>query len=137
MTRIRADELLYPAIFFDSYHFRIWRYSQSAGCLGRCGLLVDAAARCYRVIGDEHPFVKNGRWLSRDERRRVEYRGSTLLCEGKPFVMSVEELLHKIVWAVSARGHFESPEGFGLPPGLESATTVAELLDLLPNVMGV
>lgn len=137
VIRVRADALLYPAIFFGSRHIRIWRDSESAGYLEGSGLLVDAGARCYRLIGSEDPFMKDGRWLSRDARRRVEYRGLTLLCDGESFVTSVEDLKRKIVWLVSARGHFESPEGFGLPAGLETASTVATLLNMLPNIMVV
>ena len=84
------------------------------------GPLVDGAARCYRVISAENPFFKDGRWLTRDERRL----GKTLICEGEPFSTSLDELRRKIVWLVSARGHFESEAGFGLPADVDTASTV-------------
>lgn len=136
MTRVRADDLLYPAIFFFADGFRIWQDPRSVMCEG-AGLLVDGDARCYRVIRAEDPFFKEGRLLTRDERRRLEYQGETLVCEGEPFSTSLDELRKKIVWLVSARGHFESAAGFGLPPDLDAANTVSELLEALGKTRNV
>ena len=133
MTRVRADDLLYPAIFFYEDRFRICKDSRSVVCEGG-GLLVDGAARCYRVISAENPFFKDGRWLTRDERRRVTDLGKTLLCEGEPFSTSLDELRRKIVWLVSARGHFESAAGFGLPADVDTASTVYELLEIMAGL---
>lgn len=130
MTRVRVDDLLYPAIFLFKDGFRIWRNSRSVRC-EEAGLLVDGAMRCYRVVSAESPFIKDGRPLTRDERRRITDLSDTLVCEGEPFSMSLDELREKIVWLVSARGHFESAAGFGLGTDVETASTVSELLEVI------
>ena len=53
----------------------------------------------------------------------VHYRGD-------PVQLSVEDVRKKIVWLVSARGHFEVPQGL---PDLSRAESVAELFGVLLN----
>jgi hypothetical protein len=54
------------------------------------------------------------------------------VCEGEPWTMSVDDVLQRIVWVVSARGAFENPSGFGLPASATTATSMWELFEMLP-----
>ena len=138
MIRVRADDLLFPVIFFSQNGFVVWRDSRSVMPFGS-GQLVDREGRCYTVVGADDPFSEAVRRLARDDRRRLtpdEWRTirdqcSTLVCEGQPFPISVDKVREKIVFLVSARRHFESPTGFGLPPALATSSTVWELLEVL------
>jgi hypothetical protein len=139
MIRVRADDLLFPVIFFSQNGFVVWRDSRSVIAF-RSGQLVDREGRCYTVVGADDPFSETNLRATLDERRRLtpdEWRRtirdqrSTLVCEGEPVSTSVHRVREKIVFLVSAQGHFESPTGFGLPPALATATTVWELLEVL------
>ena len=127
MTEIRADALRYPVIFFwddpGILDFEIWRETTSLGSRGK-GVLVDRDAVCFRVIRAEVV----GLHLPRAE-RLLTYQGETLFCDGEPFLTSVDKVREKIVWLVSARGHFERPQG--LPCAVDDATGMWELLEAM------
>lgn len=143
LTHIRAEDLEYPVLFIQKGGFDVWSHSGSARSVvdllqsrrqdttDGIGLLVDCQGRSYNVVDAEDALVQNGRYLSRDERRRLTYTGITLICEGETSSVSVDEARRRIAWIVSARGHFESATGFGLPTGFSSADSVAELLQVM------
>lgn len=129
MIRVRSDDVAYPAVFIFQNHFKIVQGSRSLS--GMPGLLVDRDGRCYRVIGADSPRFRDGRSLTRAERRAITDAGVTLVCEGEPFSTTAGELRQTVVSLVSARGHFESRFGFGLPAAVGTASTVYELLEVL------
>ena len=71
------------------------------------------------------------RSLPAERRRRIqEWENSPTYVHYKedPVQLSVDDVRMKIVWQVSARGHFEVPQGL---PDLSRAESVADLIDVL------
>ena len=121
--RISAADVSFPVVFLTDTGIRVWQDARRLVARPRDGLLIDREGRSYQVVRTEDPFVRDdGRW------------GVTLVCDGEPSTLTVEEVCQKLTataWRVSALGHFESPEGFGIPRWSSSVGSVAELLDSL------
>lgn len=140
VTHIGAEAFSYPLLFLQKDTFEIWR--DPADVATRCwvarrgrtsvmtGLLVSREGQSYRVIGVEETSLSEANYIQGHE-RRVNYRGVTFVCEGTASILSVDDLRQRIAWIVSARGHFESAEGFELPYGVASASSVSDLFDTL------
>ena len=104
---VRADELEYPVLFLDKDGPTV-RLQPPAGFRGQ-GLLVDRRGYAWKVLAYDH-------------------RTQQIACDGPSVQLTAEQVRQKVVWLVSARGHFESSMGFGLPPALQHADTVEQVI---------
>ena len=128
--RILSRELKYPVLIIK--RDRLLQICRDAESLtGReGGLFVDNLGFAYQVVAvDDSPLLR----APRAERRRLLQEGLEnypiyVHYTGAPVQLSVDDVREKIVWLVSARGHFELPQGL---PDLSRAQSVAELVDVL------
>ena len=104
---VRADELEYPVLFLQKDVFTV-RLAPPVGIASQ-GLLVDRRGLAWNV-------------LAYDDRTRQ------IACDGPSVQLTAEQVRQKVSWLVSARGHFESSVGFGLPAALQDAETVEQVI---------
>ena len=80
-----------------------------------------------------NPFYRYGQLLPRDERlvsAELPPAPPGLVCySGQPVQLSLDQVREKIVWLVSAIGHFEIPQG--LPSAISYVASIEELLSVL------
>ena len=138
LIRLRAEDCAYPVLFLRREWFEVWQYPASAGSAfsrtpstgDRLGQLVDRQGLTYNVVGAEETPEAAGGDATLVKRRR-SLPGVTLICDGEPHTTSVDALVKQLAWIVSARGHFESPQGFGFPIAVTLAATVEDLIEAL------
>ena len=104
---VRADELEFPVLFLHEYGL-IVRLEPPVH-IGGQGLLVDRRGYAWRVL-------------------HQDYGTQQIACDGPSVQLTAEQVRQKVVWLVSARGHFESSAGFGLPSALGYAETVEQVI---------
>jgi len=129
LRRISPHDLQYPVLIIRRHDWL--RICHDADSLGPPpGLFVDRQGLAYQVVAmDDSPLLR----APRPERRRMIQEvlanfPTYVHCRRAPVQLSVEDVRMKIVWLVSARGHFEVPQGL---PDLSRAESVAELFDVL------
>jgi hypothetical protein len=104
---VRDDELEYPVLFLQQDCFTV-RLAPPVSIASR-GLLVDRRGYAWNVLA-------------------YDDRTQQIACDGPSVQLTAEQVRQKVVWLVSARGHFESSNGFGLPPALKYAETVEQII---------
>jgi hypothetical protein len=135
---VDLSELMFPVLWMGESFFQVWHCREVApGFLwevaGRGSnkgpLIVDSRGRAFRL---------NGVVALEDDanrsRRRPPSPGVRLICE-ECGELTVDRVRRAIVGLVSSRGNFESPEDFGLPPRMDAADTIGELLEMLPSMI--
>ena len=132
--RISEQDLAYPVLWLLKDGYRVLR-SPVLLRLPKMGILVERHGLAHRVIAVEHPLIRDVRLVAPRERRHLFDTPVTFICEGEPWTMTVDDALRRIAWIVSACGQFESPSGFGLSANLATATSMWELLEMLPARM--
>ncbi len=129
--RIAPCDLRYPVLIIRRH--RLLDVFPTAESLtpGEAGLLVDTYGLAYQVEDvsrPDYPFLHG----TQAERRRPiqEWKNSPphVHYKGDPVQLSVDDVRMKIVWQVSARGHFEVPQGL---PDLSRAESVADVIAVL------
>jgi hypothetical protein len=140
---IYATDISYPALILHRSGFEVWSDSgrfDPASALGGAsregtseviGLLVDREGHTYRILEAEGALWRFPKQFARGERWASPDTLAKLICDYEPTTISVEELRRRIGSMVGAQGHFESPDGFGLPAATTRTTSVAELLTVL------
>jgi hypothetical protein len=139
---VYATDISYPALILHRTGLGVWSDStdfdpatalESASREGTSeliGLLVDSQGHTYRILEAEDACWRFPKQFTRGERWASPNTIAKLICDLEPTTISVEELRQRIGWMASAPGHFENPDGFGLPD-TTAATTVSELLTVL------
>ena len=110
---VRADGLEYPVLFLQQGFFTVC-LAPPLG-IARQGLLVDRRGHAWQVLDYDH-------------------RTQQIACDGPSVQLTAEQVRQKVVWLVSARGHFESSAGFGLPAALTHAETVEQVILMLTGM---
>ena len=104
---VRADELEYPILFLQKDVFTV-RLAPPLR-VGSQGLLVDRQGHAWKVLA-------------------YDVRTQRIACDGPSVQLTAQQVRQKVAWLVSARGHFESSAGFGLPAALKDAETVEQVI---------
>lgn len=104
---MRADELEYPVLFLQQGFFTV-SLAPPVGIASQ-GLLVDRRGHAWKILD-------------------YDVRTQQFACDGPSVQLTAEQVRQKVVWLVSARGHFESATGFGLSPALNYAETVEQVI---------
>lgn len=112
-TNVREDDLEYPLLFLDEYGFTV-RLEPPVRIVNK-GLLVDSRGHAWKILG-------------------YDLRTQRITCDGPSVQLTAEQVRQKVVWLVSARGHFESSSGFGLPAALNDADTVEQVILMLTGM---
>jgi hypothetical protein len=110
---VRSDELEYPVLFLQKDRFTV-RLAPPLG-IARQGLLVDRRGHAWQVLDYDH-------------------RTQQIASDGPSVELTTEQVRQKVVWLVSARGHFESSRGFGLPAALNHADSVEQVILMLTGM---
>jgi hypothetical protein len=134
LKRIAVTDLTYPVLWLWQDEFLISSDSKliPSALSRKPSRLVDRQGMAYRVVDIHSPWCPNGKLLRRAERRRLMERGvppEEVVYSGEPVLLSVDQVREKIIWLVSARGHFEMPQG--LPSSVSFAESVEDLLGVL------
>ena len=147
-----VDDLSFPALLVHPNGWVVWRDVRQAMADPRLlrlrgddrtilpgrrvqAWLVDASGTMHDIVEVEDARVDIMR-LPRAERvRAIESGGKAgtvrLVCAGSSRPATIEDVVNRIAWLVSARGHFENPGGFGLRADVASAYTFPDLFDAL------
>jgi hypothetical protein len=134
MRHVPLRELRFPVLYLGENHFAIWRSADRSPIRfmsashrlaeGATSMIVDSQGCALSVTGA----------MLVDPPGTPKRRAGTqvvLICDEQNIQLSVHDIRTRIIWLVSARGHFESPEGFGIPSDVESARTIQDLFDVL------
>lgn len=132
LRRILSRELRYPVLIIERDR-PLHICGQGETLTGQTGLFVDNDGFAYQIVDVDDPLVRDGKPVPRAERVRLVQQGLHnvpvyIHYKGEPVQLSVDVVRQKIAWLVSARGHFEIPQGL---PDLSGTRSVAELIDIL------
>ena len=124
--RILSRELRYPVLIIR--RGRLLQICEDGESLPYPeGLFIDNQGVAYQVVEvDDSPLLR----VPRAERRRLLQEGlpNYVYYKGEPVQLSVDDVRQRILWLVSTRGHFETPQG---SPDLSRADSVQALVDVL------
>ena len=134
LKRLPSTDLAYPVLLLQRDAYAIWRDERALEPVK--GLLVDSHGVSYQMVDLDLPRLLRTPLLPRAERRRMFEQGipqppptpPTVLYSDEPVQLSLDQVREKIVWLVSAMGHFEIPQGL---PTLSFVDSVEELLGVL------
>ena len=131
LRRIAPCDLQYPVLIIRRHHLLDICSTAESLTPREGGLLVDRYGFAYQVVNVGRPAYPFLHGTTAERRRRIqEWENSPTYVHYKedPVQLSVDDVRMKIVWQVSARGHFEVPQGL---PDLSRAESVADLIDVL------